>query len=153
LAHLNPKAAGEALTWFEADDSRASRLIPVYSHGALAHPGFSTPRAITSENLQRLRALGGVVGFSVGPPFYSTDDELKAGLEAAAAIPFRGRVGFEGIAIGTDFLGVDQTLPGLGNVPEVIDWLTSTFDRSTAVAIVQGNGFALIERMLGEALG
>lgn len=149
LAHLNPQSAGATLAWFEADGTRASRLIPVYSHGALAHPGFSTPRAITSENLQRLRALGGVVGFSVGPPFYSTADELKAGLEAAAAIPFRGRAGFEGLAIGTDFLGVDQTLPGLGNVPEVIDWLTSTFDPTTAAALVHGNAFALIERMLG----
>src|SRR6185437_14488063 len=107
LAHLNPAASADVLAWFEADAPRADRLVPVYSHGALWHDGFTSPRAITAGNLGRLRALGGAVGFGVGPPFYPSADALKAGIEAAAALPFRGRAGFEGIAIGTDFLGVD----------------------------------------------
>ncbi|MBV8232764.1 MAG: membrane dipeptidase [Planctomycetaceae bacterium] len=149
LAHLNPHAAAEALDWFEADDRRATRLIPVYSHGAPRHEGFATPRAITPENLRRLRALGGVVGFSVGPPFYDSAEALKAGIEAAAAVPFRGRPGFEGIAIGTDFLGVDQTLPGLGGVTGIVAWLSSSFDPVTAVALIQGNARQLLARIFG----
>lgn len=149
LAHLNPKAAAEVLAWFEADDDRPSRVIPVYSHGALRHEGFDSPRAITLENLGRLRELGGVIGFSVGPPFYTTADQLRAGIETAATLPIRGRAGFEGIAIGTDFLGVDQRLPGLGNVPDVVAWISASFDPAAASAIVRGNAFALIERALG----
>src|SRR5512135_515613 len=42
LAHLNPKAAGAVLSWFEADAGRSRRLLPVYSHGTTAHAGFAT---------------------------------------------------------------------------------------------------------------
>jgi membrane dipeptidase len=149
LAHLNPRSAADVLGWFEAEPSRAERAIPVYSHGALWHEGCPLPRAITAENLRRLRALGGVIGFGVGPPFYATAGELKAGIEAAAALPFRGREGFEGIAIGTDFLGVDRVLPGLGNAPEVIAWVGATFDPEAAAALIRGNAEGLFARMLG----
>ncbi len=149
LAHLNPHAAAEALDWFEADDRRATRLIPVSSHGAPRHKGFATPRAITPENLRRLRALGGVVGFSVGPPFYDSAGALKEGIEAAAAVPFRGRPGIEGIAIGTDFLGVDQTLPRLGHIAGVVAWLSTSFDPATAAALIQGNARQLLARIFG----
>ena len=151
LAHLNPGAASDVLDWFEADPDRANRLIPVYSHGALKHDGFDHPRAITAGNLARLRALSGVIGFSVGPPFYATAEALKAGIEAAASLPFRGRPGYHGIAIGTDFLGVDETLPGLGNVTGVVSWVEKTFDRETAAALIAGNARALVARATGTA--
>ena len=150
LAHLNPIAASDVLDWFEADETRAGRLIPVYSHGALTHEGFDRPRAISPENLARLRALGGVIGFSVSPPFYPTADALRAGIEAAAGMPFRGRPGYEGIAIGTDFLGVSQTLPGLGNVAEVMNWFETTFESATAAALIAGNARALLTAVTGE---
>jgi membrane dipeptidase len=149
LAHLNPGAASEALAWFEAEPSRPARVIPVYSHGALRHEGFDSPRAMTLENLARLRALGGVVGLSVGPPFYSAADQIKADIETAASIPFLGRTGPEGIAVGTDFLGVDRTLPALGHVAEVVAWLAASFDSNTAFALIQGNAHALLNRVLG----
>jgi membrane dipeptidase len=144
LAHLNPKAAAEVLSWLEADPGRPLRVLPVYSHGALSHPENSSPRTLTLDNLARLRALGGVVGFSVGPPFYSSREQLKASIETAAAIPFQGRSGFEGLAIGTDFLGVARTLPGLGNIADVAAWLTSSFSPAEAAALIQGNGRRLI---------
>jgi membrane dipeptidase len=64
-------------------------------------------------------------------------------------MPFAGRAGFEGIAIGTDFLGVDETLPGLGNVEEIARWLESTFDRPVAHALTAGNGSAFLARICG----
>jgi membrane dipeptidase len=148
LAHLNPRSASDVLDWFETEPTRASRVIPVYSHGALADDEFHSPRAITADNLRRLRALGGVVGFSV-VPFYSTIDQLRAGIEAAAEIPYLGRAGYEGIAIGTDFLGADQTLPGLGTVAGVVSWIASTFDPTTATALIRDNAFALLSRAAG----
>jgi membrane dipeptidase len=151
LAHLNPRSMSDVIAWFEADPSRLDRLIPVYSHGALRHDGFAAPRAITPENLGRLRTLGGYVGFSVGPPFYATAEALKAGLDAAASLPFLGRLGSEGIGIGTDFLGVDQTLPGMGDVAGLVAWLASTFDPVTASALIAGNATQLLARTTGAA--
>jgi membrane dipeptidase len=149
LAHLNPRSAAEALAWFEGDAERTRRVVPVYSHGALAHEAYTTPRAITVENLGRLRSLGGVIGFGVTPPFYESADALRAGIESASRLPFEGRPGVEGIALGTDFLGVDRTIPGLANAPEVVAWVESTFDRETAAALLQGNGRRLIARAVG----
>ncbi|WP_406697250.1 membrane dipeptidase [Singulisphaera sp. Ch08] len=148
LAHLNPRAASEALAWFEAEPARAARVIPVYSHGTLWHEAYDSPRAITLENLTRLRALGGVVGLSVSPPFFTAADQIKAAIETTASIPFLGRPGPEGIAIGTDFLGVDQTLAGLGTVAEVVAWLAASFDTDTATALIQGNAWELLTRVL-----
>jgi membrane dipeptidase len=147
LAHLNPAAASGVLDWFEADPSRGERVLPVYSHGALRFEGFDSPRAITPENLARLRALGGLVGFT--PAFYPTADALRAGIETAAALPFRGRPGFEGLAIGTDFLGIDETLPGLEHVEGVVGWALSTFPREAADALLVGNARALLGRLAG----
>jgi membrane dipeptidase len=149
LAHLNPGSAADVLSWLEADDGRGRWVLPVYSHGAPSHEGFATPRALSLDNLRRLRALGGVIGFSVGPPFYSTAESLKASIEAAAAIPFQGTPGFEGLAIGTDFLGVDRTLPGLGHVADVVAWLSRTFGPAEAAALIQGNARSLLTRALG----
>jgi membrane dipeptidase len=153
LAHLNPTAAAEVLTWLEADAGRLQRVLPVYSHGAPSHEGFSTPRALTRDHLKRLRALGGVVGFSVGPPFYATAEQLKTSIESAAAIPFLGRPGFEGLAIGTDFLGVDRTLPGLGHVAEVVAWLASSFGPAEAAALIQGNARRWLTQAVGASIG
>ncbi|MDB5352494.1 MAG: Zn-dependent dipeptidase microsomal dipeptidase [Planctomycetota bacterium] len=146
LAHLNPTSASDVLSWIEADGRRADGLIPVYSHGAVYREGFTRPRALTLENLKRLRALGGVVGFGVSPPFYETPEALRRSIEETAAIPYQGRAGYEGIAIGTDFMGVDQTLPGLENAPGVIAWVMSAFSAETARAILRENGLRLIER-------
>jgi membrane dipeptidase len=151
LAHLCPSAVSDALDWFEADEERGRRLTPVYSHGAVEHSAYRSPRALTFDHLRRLRALGGVVGFGVSPPFYETREALRAGIMAAAEVPFRGRSGGEGIAIGTDFLGVDRVLPGLGNATEVVDWVRSAFEPAVAPALVEGNARALLERALGTA--
>ena len=55
-------------------------------------------------------------------------------------MPFEGRAGYEGIAIGTDSLGIDSILPHLGNVSEVKKWITRRFDRETAVMLIAANG-------------
>ena len=149
LAHLNPSAMSDALAWFEADPARPRRLIPVYSHGAPVHANYSKPRALTIDNLARLRALGGFVGLGVSPPFFQSPEQVKAAIEVVASHPFEGRIGFEGIAIGTDFLGVDRTLTGLGNADEVVAWVQSNFDRPTAKALIHDNARALIARATG----
>ena len=113
---------------------RPSRLQP----WMLRHAGFDDPRALSWDNLARLRVLGGVVGLSVGPPFYPSMDSLKDGIEKASALPFLGRAGYDGIAIGTDFLGIDATLPLLSNASNVVDWLANAFDPEISTALITG---------------
>lgn len=149
LAHMNPRAMAEVLDWFEADAGRARLLLPVYSHGAPRHEAFESPRALTLDNLARLRRLGGTIGFCVGPPFFDSPDRLRAAIESAAALPFQGEPGFAGLAIGTDFLGIEKTLPGLANADEVVAWLGRTFEPDAARALIEGNARTLIERAVG----
>jgi len=149
LAHLNPSAMSEILDWFEGDVGRASRMVPVYSHGGLAHDGFRSPRGLTLENARRLRSLGGTIGLGVTPPFVQNADQIAASVETLAGLPWNGRLDGSGIAIGTDFLGVDETLPGLGNVPEVVAWVAERFDRDLAARFLHGNARLLLASLSG----
>lgn len=146
LAHMNPTAMSDALDWLEASPGR---LIPVYSHGAPVHDGYTSPRALTDANLHRLRALGGWIGLSVGPPFFQTADEVKAAADSIAEVPYLGRAGFEGLAIGTDFLGVDQTLPELGRAEDVSAWLLGSFGTKAADRLIHANARTLLAALVG----
>ena len=141
LAGMGAQAVAETLAWFEAEPERAARLIPICSRADVTE-GL--------ENLGRLKALGGVVGFRVGPPDFEDADRLKGAVEAVAGL---GDSGFKGLAIATGFLTVDAALPGLGRAEEVAAWLLKTFDRPTADALAFGNGAALIDRALGVESG
>ena len=149
LAHLNSATSSAVLDWFEAEPARADRLLPIYSHGAPVRPGFTSSRAITMGNLGRLRALGGLIGLGVSPPFFDDSDQIRVAVDAVARVPYLGREGVEGIAIGTDFLGVRDTLPGLSNAPEVIAWCERSFDSETALALLRGNARTLFSRLAG----
>jgi membrane dipeptidase len=149
LAHLNQPSTSDVLDWFETDPTRLQRILLIYSHGTPAHPGYDTPRAISIDNLTRLRRLGGFIGLGVSPPFFQAIDQVKQAIETTASIPFEGRVGFEGIAIGTDFLGVNQTLPGLSNAEDVIDWVQSQFERPIAKDLLHDNALGMMARATG----
>jgi membrane dipeptidase len=148
LAHMNPQSASDTLTWLEANAGRPRDVIPVYSHGALRNDYCPGARALAFENLVRLRKLGGVVGLSVGPPFYDDPARIKQSIEEIAKTPFEGVVGFGGIAIGTDFLGVSRTIPALANSDLVIRWVQSEFDVQTADDLLWRNALNLLRRML-----
>lgn len=151
LAHLNPTSSGEVLGWFEADPARGDRLIPIYSHGAPAHGGFGTPRALPVDHLRRLRALGGFVGIGVSPPFFEAPEEVEAAIRLAADLPFRGEPGMRGIGIGTDFLGVNRTLPKLGTAEEVVAWAFARFPKPIANALLHDNARRLLAEVTGAA--
>ncbi len=149
LAHFNPAASSDVLDWFEADPTRPTRLFPIYSHGTPVHEGYDAARALPMDHLRRLRALGGYVGISVSPPFFSTPEQVEGVIKAVAEVPFQGRVGIEGIGIGTDFLGVDQTFPKLGDAEQVVDWVSSKFNQPTANALLHDNARKLVAQVTG----
>ena len=147
LAHLNPRSMAEVIERAE-DAVRKGTLMLMFSHGAVAHAGFDGPRAIDVPNLTRLRALGGLIGLAPGRPFHQTAEEFKAAVEQVATIPFKGRVGYDGIAIGSDFLELDGTLPELGDASAIVEWVSRNFDQAAAL-LIQGNARAILGSVAG----
>ena len=149
LAGLNPRAIAGILDWCEYRSCHGGRLLLMFSHGEVLHPFMATDRPLTRDQLVRLRALGGVVGLTPCHSSYQTPDELKALIDAIASIPFEGRSGHEGIAIGTDFLACEQTLPGLADVTQIKTWVGRTLDRDAAPLVLAGNASRMLVRAAG----
>ncbi len=143
LAHLNPRSMLEVIDAVQ-EAALAGGLVLIYSHGAVAHPGFDGPRALDLPNLARLRAAGGLVGLTPGPPFHQSAEELKSAIDQVAAIPFEGRLGYEGIAIGSDFVDLDGTVPDLGDASAIVEWVSRTFDDEAAGLLLEGNALRLL---------
>jgi membrane dipeptidase len=141
LAHMNAPSCADVLDWFERDDSRAARLPLVHSHGAIEGLGPDFPA--------RFRALGGVIGLSVGPPAIESAEALRAMIETLAAIPFRGATGYEGIAIGTDYLELDASVAGLAEIDQVARWLSKAFGPAVAGRLGVQNARRLVEAVAG----
>ena len=98
------------------------------------------------SNLARLRALGGLIGLTPGMPFYQSEEEFKATIEQVATIPFDGRSGYEGIAIGSDFLELEGTLPELRDALAIVEWLSLSFDENAAALLLSGNARAFLAK-------
>ena len=143
LAGLNARSTGDVLSWFEADSPRCERVPLVRSRGGVDDSGF------LHNNLARLRALGGVIGLSVGPPLVASTESLREGIEAIAAVPFQGRPGYEGIGIGSRYLELERSAAQLASAAEVTEWLTATYPPAIALALVQGNARKLLLRAAG----
>ena len=143
LSGMGPNATSQTLDWFQDQPSRVDRLAVVWSRGGLADPGIAN-----RANLERLRAIGGLVGLSPGRPHHESPESLKAAIETLAALPFLGQAGYQGIAVGSDLFGLEQTLPGLENAPRIASWLAKNFDREVAHELGRGAGTRAI---LGDA--
>jgi membrane dipeptidase len=160
LAHLSNRAVADLLAWYEAEPTRADRLPLLVSHGLLDPMGLGGDRspALSAPNLARLRALGGTVGVGLihgagtGTSPGTSNDDAKAGLEALAKIPFRGRPGYEGIAVGSVFLeaGNERRPPAFATAGRIVEWLAAHFDRETANAVIASNASRLARLAAGE---
>ncbi len=138
LSHLNSQSMANVLDAVD-DAARNRRVLLMYSHGALAHAGFDGPHAIDLKNISRLRDLRGLIGLTPGPPFYQSAADFKSAIDHVATIPFEGRLGYEGIAIGTDFLERDAALPELADASAIVEWISSSFDETTAELLLDAN--------------
>lgn len=146
LAGMSSQAKIEALRWYDenAIAENRGRLLLVVSHGTGDYRGLDDPASPQSLELAELRARGVTIGLTPGLPGCETADELKALIDAIATVPFEGRRGFEGIAIGADLLGVDHAIRELDSARGLARWLEAMFDRETSAAIVARNARKLI---------
>jgi membrane dipeptidase len=151
LADLSSRSTSDILSWFEADPSRSERLLLARSHGSIATPARPVAAGLGADNLRRFRALGGVLGLSVGPPFVNTAEDLRDAIEWAATMPLGDHSGYEGIGIGTDFLNLEGAIAPLENVTRVTEWLARDFPPSLAASLAHGSARKLILRLCGTA--
>ena len=150
LADLNSRATDKVLDWFESDPTRLQRLILVRSHGTIEAPRRPVVTGLSAENLRRFCALGGVVGLSPGLPFFNSPEQFREGIEAIAAVPFRGLAGYMGIGIGTDFLNLEESLPHIENVLRLTEWLVANFTPDVAASLIHANARKHLIRAAGE---
>ena len=151
LAALNVWTTEEVLNWYESEPTRPDRLPLIRSHGTIGTPSRPVVTGLSSENLRRFRALGGIVGLSPGLPFFDSPEDFREGIEAVATVPYRGLSGYLGIGIGTDYLNLEQTFPQLENVAAVVDWLTANLATEAAALLIRGNGSGLMLRASAKA--
>ncbi len=144
LAGMSTMAMADTLRWYDEGPAGRERPLLVVSHGTVGYRDLGDPSSPSSRHLAELRARGVILGLTPGLPGCETVDELKAVVDAIAAIPFEGRPGAEGLAIGADLLGIDRPIPGLDSARSLVRWLEKTFDRETAAAIVARNARRLL---------
>jgi membrane dipeptidase len=149
LAGMNAATMAGAFRWLDEDPSSRGKLLLASSHGTAGYRSLFEASSADVRNLHELRSRGGVIGLTPGLPGCETVEELKALVDLIAGIPFPGRDSEEGIAIGSDLLGVDRPLPGLESARGIARWYESSFDRRTAAAIVAGNARRILMRSAG----
>ncbi len=145
LAGMNAPTAADALRWLDEYHG----VLLAMSHETVGYRDLLEDSSPEQQNLRHLRSRGGVIGLTAGLPGCETTDELQRLIEFVATIPFEGRTGYEGIAIGTDFMDVERTAMGLASVRDITRWLGRAFEREVSAAITAGNA----RRILLQAAG
>jgi membrane dipeptidase len=149
IADLNVRTTADVLNWMESTQAARASLLLVRSYGSLNLPNVPARDESLWENLVRMRSLGGVIGLSIGPPWFEMIKDLRDAIERLAEVPFCGRTGYEGIGIGTEFLDREQSFPDLEDVDGVLKWLAGRFPPDIAQQLASGNARALLLGMIG----
>jgi membrane dipeptidase len=139
LAGMNTTTMADTLRWLDDERKSGGELLVAVTHGTGGYRALLDGSSQDVENLRGLRSRGGIIGLTPGRPGCETDDELKQLIETVAAFPFEGRPGWEGIAIGSDLMGLDRPIAGLASARELTRWLSQAFERRMASALAAGN--------------
>jgi membrane dipeptidase len=149
LAGMNAATMADAFRWLDEDASSRGKLLLAASHGTAGYRGLLEASSADLRSLEELRLRGGVIGLTPGLPGCETVEELKALVDRIAGIPVSDQDTPEGIAIGSDLLGVESPLPGMESARGIARWFERSFDRKTAAALVTGNARRLLLRSAG----
>jgi hypothetical protein len=149
LADLAPESMLAVLDWSVSDRARVDRLIPIHTHGLGALLNTAEPGADVWDAVTKLIKLGGLIAIDPDGAAFSSADQLAATLRRLLELPTDAETGYAAIALCTNYLSLEEVVPGLDNVERLVRWLSRTFDSETAQRLVFGNGMGLVERMLG----
>ncbi len=143
LGGLDAERASKAIEEFEKANDRQTGPVPMVSLTGI------DSAALGASGLARVRALGGIIGLAIGPPFFASKDAIREAVASIAALPFRGQTGPEGIALATNFLGMDRPIHGLEDAEDVVRWVRAEFDPPTARLLLAGNAETWIRSLVG----
>jgi membrane dipeptidase len=149
LAGMNATTMADTLRWYDEAQISPGKLPIATTHGTGSYQPLLDRSSRDTPILAEVRSRGGVIGLTPGLPGCETTDELKRLIDAIADLPFEGCSGYEGIAIGSDLLGVDRTATGLASARDITRRLGQEFDRQTAASIVAANARRLLLRSAG----
>jgi membrane dipeptidase len=149
LAGMNAATMADTLRWCDESRSSQASLLVAVSHGTGGYQALLDGSSQDVRNLAGVRSRGGVIGLTPGLPGCGTPDELKRLIQAIADLPFDGHSGYEGIAVGSDLLGLERTAPGFASARDITRRLGQAFDRKTAAAIASGNARRILFRSAG----
>jgi membrane dipeptidase len=147
LSHLNERGF-----WDVAEISGA----PLVASHSNAHVLSASSRNLTDAQLDAIRASGGLVGLNLAVGFLRADgaDRPDTPLEVAVrhVDHLVGRLGIEGVAIGSDFDGctVPRAIGDVAGLPRLLEALAAAgYDRDALTKIAHGNWLRVLERTWG----
>jgi membrane dipeptidase len=151
LAGMNARSMDDALRQLDDEPTLGAKMLVALSHGTVGYRDLLDGSSPDSRNLAVLRSRGGVIGLTPGLAGCETVEELKHLVDGIATLPCEGRSGYEGIAIGSHLLGLENAASGLASARDLTRSLGRAFDRETAMAIASGNAGRLLLRSAGVA--
>ncbi len=136
LTDADDATAAAILDWFEAEPTRAARLPLLRS---------AVGSETSADVVRRLRGLGATLGVSPTP----TVEAFRDAIESLAAIPFRGRAGYEGIGVATDYLRIDRAASELSAVARLASWIAANHPARVARALIFENARGFLRSIVG----
>ncbi len=141
LAHASKKTALDAL--------EAARRPVVISHANVAEV-YKHPRNVDVEVVKRLADNGGVLGLTFIPRIISENPTPRDLAKHARYV--KERFGVEILAVGTDYLGISATPPGLESVDKIdrfVDALREVgFTVEEVEAVMWRNAYRVLREVL-----
>jgi membrane dipeptidase len=104
LAGKNARTLADTLRRLDEHPAPGAGLPLVVTRGTFGYRNLLEEAHPDARNLRDLRSRGGVIGLTPGLPGCETAEDVQRLIDLIAAIPFQGRSGYEGIAIGSDLL-------------------------------------------------
>jgi len=141
LAHAGRKTALDAL--------EAAKRPVVISH-ANVNDVYGHPRNVDGEVIKRLVDKGGVLGLTFIPRTIS--DSPTAGALVKHAKYVEERYGVETLAVGTDYLGISTTPPGLEPVDKIETFFNALREAGFSGEEVEAVAWRNAYRVLRDAL-
>lgn len=148
LSHLSERGF-----WDVAELSDAP-LVATHSN---AHAICPSPRNLTDEQLDAVRASGGVVGLNFNVPFLTRDGSRDVDMPLSLMVEhidhLVDRLGIDGVAFGSDFDGatMPQAVADASRLPALIEALREAgYADDDLRKIAHGNWLRVLRRTWGE---
>ncbi|MFA7461063.1 MAG: membrane dipeptidase, partial [Trueperaceae bacterium] len=147
LSHMNEKGFWDVAALSDAP------LVATHSN---VHAICPSPRNLTDEQLEAVRASGGVVGLNFATGFLdeggSREPDLPLEVMVRHVDHLVDKLGPDGVALGSDFdgAGISDEIGDVTGVQRLLEALRAAgYDQATLEKIAYGNWLSVLERTWG----